>query len=190
MRNIIITILLILSTIYGYSQELPYKDGAIVYEARILNGSLTKNEMFESTMSFLKNTFNRKNVFIQSDNLVNGTILAIGITDFKNKSKSRIKYDLGMVRRLKFKIDFKIDSASSLVSIHSIDIIKAGNYGDVVASLTEDAANGKMVIENLKDGKLKKKDEELYKKKVDEVNDIFYTIIALYKRAIQKGSLE
>lgn len=189
MKNLFLLTLLLFAKL-GFAQELPYKNGEIVYELSIANGRFSKNEMFESTLSFLKNTFNKKNVFIQSEDLSSGSILAVGITDFKNKSKNRIKYDLGLVRRLKFKIDFKIDSSSSSISIHNIDIIKAGNYGEVIAKLTEDAAQGKMVIENLKDGKLKIKEENLYKKKVDEVNEIFYTILALYKRSIERQQIE
>ena len=95
-----------------------------------------------------------------------------------------------MIRRFRFKIDFKIDSTSSTVSIYNIDIVKAGNYGDVVSKLTDDAGNGKMVIENIKEGKVKTKEENLYKKKVDEVNEIFYTILALYKRAIEDSETD
>lgn len=172
------------------SQELPYKDGEIVYEITVVNRNLSKNDLFDNTLSFLDNTFNKKSVFIQSKDLNSGQILAIGLTDFKNKSKSRIKYDLGMIRRFRFKIDFKIDSTSSTVSIYNIDIVKAGNYGDVVSKLTDDAGNGKMVIENIKEGKVKTKEENLYKKKVDEVNEIFYTILALYKRAIEDSETD
>ena len=45
------------------SQELPYKDGDIVYEITVVNRNLSKNDLFDNTLSFLDNTFNKKSVF-------------------------------------------------------------------------------------------------------------------------------
>ena len=50
--------------VFALCQELPYKDGDIVYELTVQNNDLSKKEIFSRTTDFVKQTLKKGSVFV------------------------------------------------------------------------------------------------------------------------------
>lgn len=182
----IIFFILLFIPLLGVAQELPYKDGDIVYELAVQNSSLTKEEIFDRTIDFVQSTLKKGSVFIQTQDLGNGTILTIGKTAFNEKDRSWVKYELGFAVWSRFKMDFDISDGRSVIRVYGIEISKSSGAEEHYRKLTDDAAEGKLYLSRIKDGKLKTKRQKEFEEKAEDINDTFYTVLALYKRCVSK----
>ncbi|MDM1049506.1 DUF4468 domain-containing protein [Sphingobacterium hotanense] len=176
--------ILFLIPFFSVCQELPYKDGDIVYELSLENNHLSKEEIFNRTIDFVENTLKKGSVFIQTQDLVDGTILTIGKTAFNERNRSWVKYEFGFAVWSRFKMDFDISDGRSVIRIYSIEISKSSGAEEHYRKLTDDAAEGKLYLSRIKDGKLKNKRQKEFEQKAEDINNTFYTVLALYKRAI------
>lgn len=180
----VIAFILLLMPLLGVAQELPYKDGDIVYQLSIENSQLSKEEIFNRTIDFVENTLKKGSVFIQTQDLASGTILTIGKTAFNEKNRSWVKYEFGFAVWSRFKMDFDISDGRSVIRIYNIEISKSSGAEEHYRKLTDDAAEGKLYLSRIKDGKLKNKRQREFEEKAEDINNTFYTVLALYKRVI------
>lgn len=183
MKNLLLFLLFI--PMLSFGQELPYKDGDIIYELTVRNDSLSKNDIYLKTQNFLNKTLKEGSVYIQSDDFDSGNIIARGVTSFNDKNKNWVKFEFGLAVWSRFKMSFDITDNQSTFRIYDIEIVKKNGLDEMSKKLKDDAAEGKMYLSGLKDGKLKTKRQKEFINKADEINDIFYTVLALYKREIE-----
>lgn len=184
MKPLFILLLLIYSGIV-YGQEFPTVDGDVVYELKVENDQLSKQQIFDRTLYFLNNKLNKGSVFVQNSNFDKGVILSRGTTAVDKKGKSQFMYELGLSVRTAFKMEFLVEDGVGKVMIYDIDLIMPKGTGFASAKLTDDIAEGRQYLSSLKEGNLKRKTEKEFAKKVDEINTVFYTVMVLYKREIE-----
>ncbi len=182
MKNLLLIILFL--PFFAFAQDLPYKDGDVIYELTVEKSNLSKEEIFNRTIDFVENTLKKGSVFIQSKDLSSGSILTIGKTAFSEKNRSWVKYEFGFAVWSRFKMNFNISDGKSVVRIFNIEISKSSGAEEKYRKLTDDAAEGKLYLSRIKDGKLKRKREQEFEKKAEEINNTFYTVLALYKRSL------
>ena len=168
------------------AQELPFQRGEVVYELQITNPELSKSEIFSRTLSFLKTTLKKGSVFIQDENFEQGQILSRGTTAFNDRDKSSIRFEFGFAVWSKFQMEYIIVEGKSTIRIHDIILVKSDGVNESYRKLSEDVANGKMIIQGIKPGKARDKRQRDFDRKAEEINNTFYTLIALYKREIEK----
>ena len=114
----------------------------------------------------------------------NGLILTRGTTAFNEKSKSPIKFEFGISTWSKFKMDFNMEDGRSTIKIYEITLVKTDGIEEKYYKLADDAADGKRAINGVKPGKARDKMQKEFNRKSEEINNTFYTVLALYKRAI------
>lgn len=190
MKRFFVTMILTLVVSLGFSQEFPTVDGDIVYELKVENDDLSKSQIFDRTLYFLNNSLNKGSVFVQNSSLDRGIILARGTTAVDKNGKSQFKYEFGLSIRTRFKMEFLVEDGFGKIKIYDIDLLKSNGTSDTSTKLTDDVAEGKQYLSKLKDGKLKRKTETEFAKKADEINTIFYTVLALYKRTIEGSNTD
>lgn len=184
MRKIVLFFFMLIPFL-GISQELPYKDGDIVYELTVYNDSLSKDSIYSRTQDFLNNTLKKGSVYIQSNDFATGNIIARGVTSFNEKNKSWIKYEFGLGVWSRFKMSFDVSDNAATIKIFDIEIVKKNGIEEISKKLIDDAAEGKQYLSGLKEGKLKTKRQKEFQNNAEEINNTFYTVLALYKRQIQ-----
>ena len=83
-------------------------------------------------------------------------------------------------------MEFQIADNSSTVRIYEIELSKSTGTEQVYRKLIDDAAEGKLHISGLKEGKLKEKSKLEFKNKAEDINNTLYTVLSLYKRSLKQ----
>lgn len=175
----IISVFLIFIYTNVFCQEIPYKDGKIVYESIFEFTGQSKESLHSFSRIAIADAFVNANYVVQADDDSAGVIVGKGTTEYIRDFKNFLK----LPRRFKFSI--RIDSKDGRVRIRIYDIV-------YIDQLTNPRVNKEIPFELLEAnersriGKSNKRLES-YKEKSDSYNDHFYSIIVFIKRGIERS---
>lgn len=125
MKKLIICFILVIA-IRGFGQDLPTKDGKILYETVDSCGA-DKDKLYTVARTFFVNAFHNANYVIQMDDKESGTIIGKGNYDMRVKaglvaSRFNVKFTLHVtVRDNKYRVQVYDIWSKAMAPLESID---------------------------------------------------------------------
>jgi hypothetical protein len=185
MRYVYAFLLLMLANV-SLSQDLPFVDGKVIYDVELSFPGLSKQQIFEKSKLFVDEVLAKHHFIIKNTNNESGEIFTSGVTALSEKDRKGFVWDIGEANRLKFNYNIKVSDNSSKVIIDNISIIKLDVSKEIYKPFEDDVMEEKRAIQSFKEGKFKKGREKRYSTIANNVNNTFYSMIAIYKRYIEK----
>jgi len=182
MKNLLLLLIIFPAFIYGQAikltDNLPMKDGKIVYEKTFENLGKAKIDLFGYSKKWMADTFQSANSVIQSEDLNTGQIIGKGIVESTPIGMASVLGSKGYL----FSVQLDLKENKARIRIYNIQmLIKTGGY-ETKLILDNEYKNAKPITGK---GKIERAQNQ-----VDTMNKIFESLIESYSNSIEKSKAE